>query len=189
MVVRICLAKPAGAARASPLSRWKRRRTLRPRRTVLAARSRARVLPTTTPFQIDSPPANKGRRSAERRMPTIAALRRQTLPMLGRGAARHFRRRGRLPALRRGSRRDCHIPAQLQAMLPGTRSQWALPVVSPFQCSGSTPRLGRSTEGNDAQSRSGAGREPARKHRTRSTFRFAPGTRPLHERDSRRCNR
>ena len=46
------------------------------------------------------------------------------------------------------------------------------------QSSGSTPRLGRSTEGNDARSRSGAACEPARKHRTRSTLQIASGMRP-----------
>jgi hypothetical protein len=70
------------------------------------------------------------------------------------------------------------IPAQLQAMLPGTRNQAGVtrPVLS--QSSDSTSRLGRSTEGNDARSRSGAGCEPARKHRTRSTLQIASGMRP-----------
>jgi hypothetical protein len=53
-----------------------------------------------------------------------------------------------------------------------------LPALSGSQSSGSTPRLGRSTEGNDARSRSGAGCEPARKHRTRSTLQIASGMRP-----------
>ena len=53
-----------------------------------------------------------------------------------------------------------------------------LPALSGSQSSGSTPRLGRSTEENDAQSRSGAGCEPARKHRTRSTLQIASGMRP-----------
>ena len=49
------------------------------------------------------------------------------------------------------------VPAQLQAMLPGTRNQAGVtrPVLS--QSSDSTSRLGRSTEGNDARSRSGPG--------------------------------
>ena len=47
------------------------------------------------------------------------------------------------------------------------------------QSSDSTSRLGRNTEGNDAQSRSGAGCEPAWKHRTRPTFQIASGMRPL----------
>jgi hypothetical protein len=46
------------------------------------------------------------------------------------------------------------------------------PILS--QSSDSTSRLGRNTEGNDAQSRSGAVCETARKHRTRPTFRSHP---------------
>ena len=48
------------------------------------------------------------------------------------------------------------IPAQLQAMLPGTRNQASVTRLILSQSSDSTSRLGRSTEGNDAQSRSGA---------------------------------
>jgi hypothetical protein len=70
---------------------------------VLATRFRARALfTTTTPSQkIDSPPANKGRRSAERRMPTMSAQQRQMLPSADAfsAAARHYRGRARLPAL------------------------------------------------------------------------------------------
>jgi hypothetical protein len=46
--------------------------------TVLATRSRARALPTTKPNRLA--PTQKGRRSAERRMPTIAAQHQQTSP-------------------------------------------------------------------------------------------------------------
>ena len=87
------------------------------------------------------------------------------------------------------------IPAQLQAMLPGT---WTAhdpkiarrkpagvtrPLLS--QSSDSTSRLGRSTEGNDAQSRPGAGCKPARRHRTRSASESALAKASLDERDFR----
>ena len=51
------------------------------------------------------------------------------------------------------------------------------------QSSGSTPRLGRSTEENDAQSRSGADCKSARKHRTRSASESALAKASLDERD------
>jgi hypothetical protein len=86
--------------------------------------------------------------------------------------------RARLPALHRGSRQDFHIPGAA----PGHASWDLVPAgvtrLLLSQSSGSTPRLGRSTEENDAQSRSGAGCEPARKHRTRSTLQIASGMRP-----------
>ena len=75
------------------------------------------------------------------------------------------------------------IPAQLQAMLPGTRNQAGVTRLILSQSSDSTSRLGRSTEGNDAQSHSGAGCEPAPKHRTRSTLQIASGMGPSIERD------
>ena len=157
--------------------------------TVLATRSCARALPTTK--QIDSPPATRGRRSAERRMPTIAAQHQQTLPSADASgaAARHADKctqsahssacgarppSGASTAALAGT----PIPAQLQAMLPGTRNQASVTRSIWSQSSDSTSRLGRSTEGNDAQSRSGADCEPARKHRTRSTLQIASGMRP-----------
>jgi hypothetical protein len=92
------------------------------------------------------------------------------------------------------------IPAQLQAMLPGTRTardpeKWSekdhaqlkqpagvtRPILS--QSSDSTSRLGRSAEGNDAQSRPGAGCKPARRHRTRSASESALAKASLDERD------
>ena len=77
----------------------------------------------------------------------------------------------------RGSRRDSH-----PCSTPGHAS-WDLESSGhyppcPVPVSDSTSRLGRNTEGNDAQSRSGAGCEPARKHRTRSTLQIASGMRP-----------
>jgi hypothetical protein len=77
-----------------------------------------------------------------------------------------------------GSRQGFDLLTQLQAMLPGIGSEAGVTCLTGTQCSGSTPRLGRSTEGNDARSRSGADCEPARKHRTRSTLRIASGMRP-----------
>jgi hypothetical protein len=73
------------------------------------------------------------------------------------------------------------VPAQLQAMLPATWNEAGVtrPILS--QSSDSTSRLGRNR--NDAQSRSGADCESARKHRTRSTLRIASGMRPSNERD------
>jgi hypothetical protein len=56
------------------------------------------------------------------------------------------------------------------------------------QSSGSTPHLGRSTEENDAQSRSGADCKSARKHRTRSASESALAKASLDERDSADCN-
>jgi hypothetical protein len=56
--------------------------------TVLATRSCARALPTTKP--IDSPPAPRGRRSAERRMPTMGRAASTNVAVcrcLGRGCA------------------------------------------------------------------------------------------------------
>ena len=84
------------------------------------------------------------------------------------------------------------VPAQLQAMLPGTWTAHDLksrtakaggrypPLLS--QSSDSTSRLGRNTEGNDAQSRPGAGCKPARRHRTRSASESALAKASLDER-------
>ena len=47
-----------------------------------------------------------------------------------------------------------------------------------------TSRTGRSTGEHDARSCPGADCKSARRHRTRSVFRFASGSRPLRERDS-----
>ena len=55
------------------------------------------------------------------------------------------------------------------------------PILS--QSSDSTSRLGRSAEGNDAQSRPGAGCKPARRHRTRSASESALAKASLDERD------
>ena len=103
------------------------------------------------------------------------------------------------------------ITAQLQAMLPGTWTardpERACPGLDPgwipvfrkdhaqlkkpagvtrpilSQSSDSTSRLGRNTEGNDAQSRPGAGCKPARRHRTRSASESALAKASLDERD------
>ena len=60
------------------------------------------------------------------------------------------------------------------------------PILS--QSSDSTSRLGRNTEGNDAQSRPGAGCKPARRHRTRSASESALAKASLDERDFAVCN-
>jgi hypothetical protein len=109
-------------------------------------------------------------------------------------AARHIGARppsGATPRLWSGT---VTFPTRLQAMFPGTwtdaRSEEharrkpagvTRPLLS--QSSDSTSRLGRNTEGPDAQSRSGADCETARKHRTRSTLQIASGMRPSNERD------
>jgi hypothetical protein len=93
--------------------------------------------------------------------------------------------RARLPALLpRLLPETLTSPTQLQAMLPATWRQAGIarPILS--QSSDSTSRLGRSTEGPDAQSRSGADCESARKHRTRSTFSDRIRNASLNERDS-----
>ena len=146
-------------------------------------RGRVRALPTTT-LQEFSPP--RGRRSAERRMSTMCRASqtsaRERAPFVCCAAARHIGARppsGASTAALAGT----PIPAQLQAMLPGIENQAGVTRSILSQFSGSTPRLGRSTEGNDARSRSGAACEPARKHRTRSTLQIASGMRPSDERD------
>jgi hypothetical protein len=69
--------------------------------TSLSRRLRVRVRRTTT----QNAPQQKGRRSAERRMPTMSAQQRRMSPFADafRAAARHFRGRPRLPALHRGT--------------------------------------------------------------------------------------
>jgi hypothetical protein len=87
---------------------------------------------------------------------------------------------GGAPAFRRfdrGSRRDSH-PCSTPGHASWTWNQAGVTRPIPSQSSDSTSRLGRSTEGNDARSRSGADCEPARKHRTRSTLQTASGMRP-----------
>ena len=131
--------------------------------------------------KIDSPPAIRGRRSAERRMPTmcraVADKCTQSAHLICCAAARRIGARppsGATPRLSQG------LPSltQLQAMLPATWNQAGVTRPIPSQSSDSTSRLGRSTEGNDARSRSGADCESARKHRTRSTLQIASGMRP-----------
>ena len=141
--------------------------------------------------KINSPPAKRGRRSAERRIQPIprSTGQRCRLPMPGRGGApcRQVYAVCTLICLR-----GALAFRRYTAALARTFTSWLssrpcllgsvradiLPALSGSQSSGSTPRLGRSTEGNDAQSRSGAGCEPARKHRTRSTLQIASGMRP-----------
>jgi len=60
--------------------------------------------------------------------------------------------------------------AQLQAMLPGTRLAAGVTRLRLSQSRDSTSRTGRSTGVTDAQSRPGAARNAARRHRSRSTF-------------------
>ena len=131
--------------------------------------------------KINSPPAIRGRRSAERRMPTMCRAAQTSVRSL-----RHLiccaaaRRIGARPPSGASPRLSQGLPSltQLQAMLPATWNQAGVTRPIPSQSSDSTSRLGRSTEGNDARSRSGADCESARKHRTRSTLQIASGMRP-----------
>ena len=131
--------------------------------------------------KIDSPPAIRGRRSAERRMPTMCRASQTSVRSLRHSSAARLRAvsgRARLPALRPRLSQGLPSLTQLQAMLPATWNQAGVTRPIPSQSSDSTSRLGRSTEGNDARSRSGADCESARKHRTRSTLQIASGMRP-----------
>ena len=118
------LARGGAERKAAPLAGTLKRADLSPvgrgdgicagtDRFILAALSCARALPTTTtPFpKISSPPAKKRERSAERRMPTIAAM--QTSAPFARssafGAAARLSGRARLPALCCGTRQGERI--------------------------------------------------------------------------------
>src|SRR5580693_2903150 len=119
--------------------------------------------------KIDSPPGNQ--REAKRRKAhanhSPRSINKRCRLLIPRARLRAISGRSRLPALR--PRLSQGLPSLLNSRpcFLGLGIKRALPVLSLSQCSGSTPRLGRSTEGNDARSRSGAGCEPARKHRTR----------------------
>jgi hypothetical protein len=128
-------------------------------------------------------PAIRGRRSAERRNANHCRAcadkwTRTCAAHLLRGCAPLSEARSPSGASAAALARNCGIPDSAPAMLPGTRIETGVtrPLLS--QSSDSTSRLGRNTEGNDAQSRSGADCYPARKHRTRSTLRIASGMRP-----------
>ena len=116
-------------------------------------------------------PKNGGRRSAERRHSTGRT---------GGCGARHAKRmlplawrfgRARLSALHRGSRQrlESHRLNSRPCFL-GRGSKRALPAFHLSQSRDCTSRAGRSTGVNDARSRPGAGRNPARRDRPRSTF-------------------
>jgi hypothetical protein len=129
-------------------------------------------------------------------MPTIAAHAQASVRSLRHLSATRLRAksgRARLPALRRGSRRDshpCSAPGHASWDVDSARREHharrkpagvTRPLLS--QSSDSTSRLGRNTEGNDAQSRPGAGCKPARRHRTRSASESALAKASLDERD------
>ena len=157
--------------------------------SILATHSRPRLAPQRQEKFASG--RERGRRSAERRIQPIprSTDKRCHLPMPGRGGApcRQVYAVCALICLR-----GALAFRRYTAALAGTFTSWLssrpcllgsvragiLPALSGSQSSGSTPRLGRSTEGNDAQSRSGAGCETARKHRTRSTLQIASGMRP-----------
>jgi hypothetical protein len=141
--------------------------------------------PCRPPSQIDSPPAKEGGEAPKGAMPTIAAQASTNVAAcrcLEHGCAPLSEARppsGASTAALAGT----PIPAQLQAMLPATRNQAGVTRPIRSQFSDSTSRLGRSTEGNDAQSRPGAGCKPARRHRTRSASESALAKASLDERD------
>jgi hypothetical protein len=125
---------------------------------------------------------NGGRRSAERRIQPMGRPFSFPSPACGRGSGQPratptdvatYRRfgRARLSALHRGSRRK---PASFTGSTPGHASWDADPAgVTRSHLSQSrdcTSLTGRNAGVTDAQSRPGAGRNPARGHRSRSTF-------------------
>jgi hypothetical protein len=148
----------ARSERASPLPRANARGRIN--ETVLATR----LVPEACapPRHVKNCRRPRGRRSAERRMPT---MRRQVYAVCAthppRGCAPY---RG-APAFRRfdrGSRRDSH-PDSAPGHASWIENQAGVTRSIASQCSGSTPRLGRNTEGNDARSRSAAGQNPLAK--------------------------
>ena len=169
------------APSTSPRAAGRGEAPLRGQTNPFSLRLRARALPTT---KHQNRLASGNKREAKRRkahanhVPRVADKCTQSAHLICRAAARHCRRRARLPALRPRLSQGLPSLTQLQAMLPATWNQAGVtrPILS--QSSDSTSRLGRSTEGNDARSRSGADCESARKHRTRSTLQIASGMRP-----------
>jgi len=168
------------APSTSPRAAGRGEAPLRGQTNPFSLRLRARALPTT---KHQNRLASGNKREAKRRkahanhVPRVADKCTQSAHLICCAAARHIGARppsGATPRLSQG------LPSltQLQAMLPATWNQAGVTRPIPSQSSDSTSRLGRSTEGNDARSRSGADCEPARKHRTRSTLQIASGMRP-----------
>jgi hypothetical protein len=143
----------------------------------------ARAVAATTQKRFAS--GNKrGRRSAERRMPTIAAHHQQTLPSADgprgsapfRGALAFRRFTAALARPNASSLGSAPVPAFPETRLDGRYPR--LPVSSLPSSSETGRRAGRAV----AQSRPGAVCETARGDRTRSTLRIASGMRPSNER-------
>ena len=146
---------------------------------------RARALPPPRPKRI-RPRQKRGRRSAERRMPTIvrAAPANVAACRCPGAAARQFGARspsGASPRLSPGLSHPGAAPGHASwDLVPAGVTRRLL-----SQSSGSTPRLGRSTEENDAQSRSGAGlRARAEAPHSLHTSEFTSGNASLNEQDS-----
>jgi hypothetical protein len=153
---------------------------------VLATQSRARALPTTTKRirlrQKEGGGAPKGASNQFRAAPTnVAACRCPGAEARQSGARSPS---GATPRLSPGLSHPGSAPGH--ASWDSVPAGVTRPPLS--QSSGSTPRLGRSTEENDAQSRSGADCKSARKHRTRSASESALAKASLDERDSADCN-
>jgi hypothetical protein len=123
-----------------------------------------------------SPPAKRGRRSAERRMPTMSAQHRQTLPLVDAlsAAAHHFRRRARLPALHRGTRH--RLSPRWLSPRTGFPQDTAHGVFCPFAASEArSVRTGPFAGRPVPQSRPGADRiHPRAGTAPRSVFRKCP---------------
>jgi hypothetical protein len=152
---------PAGGPPPPRYARW------RINKIVLATQSRARALPITTKrIRLRQKEGGGAPKGASNQCPR-STDKRCRLPMPGRGSA-PTSGRARLPALHLRLSPGLSHPGSA----PGHASWDSVPagVTRPLlsQSSGSTPHLGRSTEENDAQSRSGADCKSARKHRTRS---------------------
>ena len=152
----------ASLPRPLPAQRGEVKRHVRGQTKPFSRRLRARALPTT---KHQNKLASGNKREAKRRkahanhVPRSADKCTQSAHLICCAAARHIGARppsGASPRLSQG------LPSltQLQAMLPATWNQAGVtrPILS--QSSDSTSRLGRSTEGNDARSRSGADCEP-----------------------------
>jgi hypothetical protein len=134
---------------------------------VLAARLRARALPTTTPRKRFASGKKEGGEAPKGACQPLSAQHQQTLPMPGRGSAP---RRQVYAVCALICLRGALAFRRFAAALARTFTSWlsSRPCLlrlgpgrhftHPFrsQCSDSTSRLGRSTEENDAQSRSGA---------------------------------
>ena len=147
--------------------------------TTKKIRPPARMIPKSGVRFSDEIMRKKGRRSAERRMPTMSAQQRQMLPSADAqsAAARHFRGRARLPALRRGTRQRL-LPRWLSPRtgFPQSTAHKVFCPLAARRLELSTLRADRSfCRPTGTPGPPGSGSHPsARGHRTRSAFRKCP---------------